>query len=205
MLGVFQQVTVQISDHEVGQLATFDLMYEGIRSALKAQIQRSIQLAERHLDNKFAVQVLKALFLVKYIKEFRATQRNLTVLMLDEFNKDMGTLNKDLTEALNLLEQQTYIQRNGEVFEFLTDEEKDVEEEIKNTDIETSAVDEHLYKIVFDSIIRLRKIRYDQNDQDYPFSRKLDDKLFGREHELSVHVISPFNEHADNEQVLTMQ
>ncbi len=205
MLGVFQQVAVQISDHEVGQLATFDLMYEGIRSALKAQIQRSIQLAERHLDNKFAVQVLKALFLVKYIKEFRATQRNLTVLMLDEFNKNMGTLNKDLTEALNLLEQQTYIQRNGEVFEFLTDEEKDVEEEIKNTDIETSAVDDHLYKIVFDSIIRLRKIRYDQNDQDYPFSRKLDDKLFGREHELSVHVISPFNEHADNEQVLTMQ
>lgn len=205
MLGVFQQVAVQISDHEVGQLATFDLMFEGIRSALKTHIQRSIQLAEKHLDNKFAVQVLKALFLVKYIKEFRATQRNLTVLMLDEFNKDMGQLNKDLTEALNLLEQQTYIQRNGEVFEFLTDEEKDVEEEIKNTDIETSAVDDHLYKIIFDTIIKLKKIRYDQNDQDYPFSRKLDDKLFGREHELTVHVISPFNEHADNEQVLTMQ
>ena len=205
MLGVFQQVAVQISDHEVGQLATFDLMYEGIRSALKAQIQRSIQLAERHLDNKFAVQVLKTLFLVKYIKEFKATQRNLMVLMLDEFNKNMELLNTELTEALNLLEQQTYIQRNGEVFEFLTDEEKDVEEEIKNTDIETSAVDDHLYKIVFDSIIKLRKIRDDQNGQDYPFSRKLDDKLSGREYELSIHVISPFNEHADNEQVLTMQ
>ncbi|CCK81023.1 BREX system P-loop protein BrxC [Desulfobacula toluolica] len=205
MLGVFQQVAVHISDYEVGRLATFDLMFEGIRSALKAQIQRSIQLAERHLDNKFAVQVLKALFLVKYIKEFRATQRNLTVLMLDEFNKDMGHLNKNLTEALNLLEQQTYIRRNGQVFEFLTDEEKDVEEEIKNTDIEASAVDDHLYKIVFDTIIKLRKIRYDQNGQDYPFSRKMDDKLFGREHELSVHVISPFNENADNEQVLKMQ
>ncbi|MCP3942933.1 MAG: BREX system P-loop protein BrxC [Desulfobacteraceae bacterium] len=205
MLGVFQQVAVQVSDHEVGQLASFDLMFEGIRSTLKAKIQRSIQLAEKHLDNKFAVKVLKALFLVKYIKEFRATQRNLTVLMLDEFNKNMEQLNSDLTCALNILEQQTYIQRNGEVFEFLTDEEKDVEEEIKNTDIEISAVNDHLYKIVFDSIIRLKKIRYDQNDQDYPFSRKMDDKLFGREYELSIHVISPFNEHADNEQVLTMQ
>ena len=205
MLGVFQQVAVQISDHEIGQLATFDLMFEGIRSALKAQIQRSIQLAERHLDNKFAVQVLKALFLVKYIKEFKATKRNLSVLMLDEFNKNMEQLNTELTEALNLLEQQTYIQRNGEVFEFLTDEEKDVEEEIKNTDIETSAVDEHLYKIVFDTIIKLRKIRYDGNGQDYPFSRKMDDKLFGREYELTIHVITPFNEHAENEQVLTMQ
>jgi hypothetical protein len=205
MLGVFQQVAVQISDHDIGQLATFDLMFEGIRSALKAQIQRSIQLAEKHLDNKFAVQVLKTLFLVKYIKEFKTTKRNLSVLMLDEFNKNMEQLNTELTEALNLLEQQTYIQRNGEVFEFLTDEEKDVEEEIKNTDIETSAVDEHLYKIVFDTIIKLRKIRYDGNGQDYPFSRKMDDKLFGREYELTIHVISPFNEHADNEQVLTMQ
>ncbi|MDA3789164.1 MAG: BREX system P-loop protein BrxC [Desulfobacula sp.] len=205
MLGVFQQVAVQISDHDIGQLATFDLMFEGIRSALKAQIQRSIQLAEKHLDNKFAVQVLKTLFLVKYIKEFKTTKRNLSVLMLDEFNKNMDQLNTELTEALNLLEQQTYIQRNGEVFEFLTDEEKDVEEEIKNTDIESSAVDEHLYKIVFDTIIKLRKIRYDVNGQDYPFSRKMDDKLFGREYELTIHVISPFNEHADNEQVLTMQ
>ena len=205
MLGVFQQVAVQISDHEVGQLATFDLMYEGIRSALKSKIQHAIQLAEKHLDNKFAVQVLKTLFLVKYIKEFKATQRNLSVLMLDEFNKNMELVNKELTQALNLLEQQTYIQRNGELFEFLTDEEKDVEEEIKNTDIETSAVDDHLCKILFESIIKLRKIRYGQNNQDYPFSKKLDDKLFGREYELSIHVISPFNEHADNEQILTMQ
>jgi hypothetical protein len=149
--------------------------------------------------------VIKTLFLVKYIKEFKTTKRNLSVLMLDEFNKNMEQLNTELTEALNLLEQQTYIQRNGEVFEFLTDEEKDVEEEIKNTDIETSAVDEHLYKIVFETIIKLRKIRYDGNGQDYPFSRKMDDKLFGREYELTIHVISPFNEHADNEQVLTMQ
>ena len=205
MLGVFQQVAVQISDHEIGQLATFDLMFEGIRNALKSQIQKSIQLAERHLDNKFAVKVLKALFLVKYIKEFRATKRNLLVLMLDEFNKDIELLDNDLTEALNLLEQQTYIQRNGEVFEFLTDEEKDVEEEIKNTDIETSAVEDHLNKIIFDTIIKHKKIRYDENSQDYPFSRKLDDKMFGREYELSIHVITPFNEHADNEQVLTMQ
>ncbi|MEA1969806.1 MAG: BREX system P-loop protein BrxC, partial [Thermodesulfobacteriota bacterium] len=205
MLGVFQEVAVQISDHEIGELATFDLMYEGIRSALKSRIQHSIQIAEQNLDNKFAVQVLKALFLVKYIKEFKATQRNLTVLMLDMFNKNMDQLKNDLTEALNILEQQTYIQRNGEFFEFLTDEEKDVEQEIKNTDIESSAVAEQLYKIVFDSIIRYKKIRYNENGQDYPFSRKLDDRLFGREYELSIHIISPFHEHADHEQFLTMQ
>jgi len=205
MLGVFQQVAIQISDHEIGQLATFDLMFEGIRSALKAHIQRSVQIAERNLDNQFAVQVLKALFLVKYIKEFKATHRNLIVLMSDEFGKDMQQLGTELTQALNILEHQTYIQRNGELYEFLTDQEKDVEEEIKNTDIEIATVAEELYKIIFDGIIKHKKIRYDENNHDYPFSRKLDDRLFGREYELTIHVISPFHEHADNEQTLTMQ
>ena len=32
---------------------------------------------------------------------------------------------------LALLENQTYIQRNGDLYEYLTDDEKDIEEEIK--------------------------------------------------------------------------
>ena len=34
MLGVFQQVAIQIGDHKIGQLATFDLMFEGIRTEI---------------------------------------------------------------------------------------------------------------------------------------------------------------------------
>ncbi len=145
------------------------------------------------------------MFLVKYVKEFKATCRNLTVLMLDAFDKDMKRLDTGLAQALNLLESQTYIQRNGEIYEFLTDEEKDIEEEIKNTDVETHVVAEALYKIVFDGIIKHKKIRYDENGSDYPFSKKLDDRLFSRQYELAIHVISPFHEHADNEMILTMQ
>ncbi|MRT18666.1 hypothetical protein F3C99_17250, partial [Vitellibacter sp. q18] len=63
MLGVFQQVAIRIADHEVGQLATFDLMFEGIRTVLKSSIQRAIIQAENHLDGPFAIQLLKTLFL----------------------------------------------------------------------------------------------------------------------------------------------
>jgi hypothetical protein len=205
MLGVFQQVAVQIRDHEVGQLATFDLMFEGIRTALKSQIQRSVLTAERHLDDPFAVKLLKALFLVKYVKEFKATLRNLTVLMLDDFDADLPALRKRVEEALNLLEQQTYIQRNGEEYEYLTDEEKDVEQEIKNTEVDNTAVSDELGRLVFDYVIKDRKIRYDENGQDYPFSRKLDDRLIGREYELTIHVVSPFHQHAGQDAVLRSQ
>ena len=205
MLGVFQQVAIQIGDHEIGQLATFDLMFEGIRTALKSNIQRAIIQAENHLDAKFPIRLLKTLFLVKYVKEFKPTVRNLCVLMLGGFNEDLPALRKRVEEALSLLEQQTYVQRNGEVYEYLTDEEKDVEQEIKNTEVDSSDVAEELEKITFDHVIKHRKIRYDQNGQDYPFSRKLDDKLYGREYELAIHVISPFHENAESESILQMQ
>lgn len=205
MLGVFQQVAIQIGNHELGQLATFDLMFEGIRTALKSTIQRAIIQAENHLDGPFAIRLLKTLFLVKYVKEFKPTLRNLCVLMLGRFNQDLPTLRKQVEEALSLLEQQTYVQRNGELYEYLTDEEKDVEQEIKNTEVESSDVAAELEKLVFDHVIKHRKIRYDENGQDYSFSRKLDDRLHGREYEMAIHVISPFHENAENESVIRMQ
>ena len=203
MLGVFQQVIMKISDNQVGELATFDLMFEGIRTALKSDIQSAILTAESNLDSTFAISVLKALFLVKYIKEFKPTVHNICVLMLNSFDKDIGQLKNEIDQALNLLESQTYIRRTGEVYEYLTNEEKDIEEEIKSTDVDTATVADHLQQIIFNTVIKNRKIRYDANGlgnqgQDYSFSNKLDDKLYGREFELSINVISPFYEHSES-------
>ncbi len=205
MLGVFQQVAINIADRETGQLATFDLMFGGIRSALKSSIQRAIIQSENHLANPFAIRLLKALFLVKYVKEFKATPRNLRILLLDDFNQELPALKKRIEEALGLLEQQTYVQRNGECYEYLTDEEKDIEQAIKNTEVDASEITGELEKIVFDRVVKERKIRYDENGQDYPFSKKLDDRLYGREYELAIHVTSPFHEHAGDEDILRMQ
>ncbi len=86
MLGVFQDVARHLAKFEVGQLATFDLMFEGLRQALKSLLHSAIGTAEKNLDNPLAVRLLKALFLVKYVREFKATPHNLTVLMLDRFD-----------------------------------------------------------------------------------------------------------------------
>jgi len=198
MLEVFQQVAIHVGGHALGQLATFDMMFEGIRSTLKANSQKAILVAEKNLGNPFALRLLKALLLVKYVREFKATQRNLCVLMLEHFDQDLTQLKRQVEEALNILEQQTYIQRNGEVYEYLTDEEKDVEQEIKHTEIETSDVNAELDKLIFDYVIKDRKLRYVEAGQDFIYSKKLDDRLLGREHELAINVITPFHEHADN-------
>jgi hypothetical protein len=202
MLGVFQEVAIQIAKKEVGELATYDLMFEGIRAALKSQIQRSILLAENELENDFAIRVLKALFLVKYVKGFNATPRNLHVLLQENFERDLPSLRKEIESALSLLEQQTYIQRNGDVYEYLTDEEKDIEQEIKNAHIDSGDTAQTLQEILFDDLIRERKIRYDETGQDFLFTRKMDDRVFGREQELAIHFVTPFSENIDRIETL---
>lgn len=204
MLGVFREVAIAIAKQPVGRLATFDLMFEGIRNALKTGIQSAIINAERQLSDDFAKRLLKALFLVKYVKGFKATPRNLAVLMLESFDEDIASLRKRIEAALNLLEQETFIQRSGDIYEYLTDDEKDIEKEIKDTEVETSDVMAELDKLVFDNVIKHRKIRHD-NGQDYAYSRKMDDRLAGREHELAIHLITPFMDGSENETVQRMQ
>lgn len=204
MLGVFRDVAIAIDNEPVGQLATFDRMFEGIRGALKSAIQSAINNAERHLGDAYAVRVLKALFLVKYVKEFKATLRNLSVLMLERFGEDVPAQRKKLEAALNLLELQTYIQRNGDLYEYLTDEEKDIEEEIKNTEVESADVIKELEALLFDGVIKQRKIRY-ENGQDYVYARKMDDRVLSREHELTIHVVTPLSDNFDNLTVQRMQ
>lgn len=204
MLGVFRDVAIAIDPEPVGQLATFDRMFEGIRGALKSAIQSAINNAERHLGDEYAVRVLKALFLVKYVKEFKATLRNLSVLMLERFGDDLPAQRKRLEAALNKLEQQTYIQRNGDLYEYLTDEEKDVEEEIKGTEVESTDILKELESLLFDGVIKQRKIRH-SNGQDYAYTRKMDDRALSREHELAIHIVTPLSDNFDNITLQRMQ
>lgn len=205
MLGVFQQVAILIGGHEPGQIATFDLMFEGIRTALKSAVQSSIINAEKQLNDKFAIKLLKSLFLVKYITAFKASVRNLCILAFDGFERDLPRLKKSVEESLALLEQQTYIQRNGDYYEFLTNEEKDIETEIKNVTVEANELNAELEKLIFDHVIKDRKIKFKDNGQDFAFSRKIDDKLIGREHELAINVITPFKSDDDREEAFRMQ
>ena len=191
MLGVVQQVTKDIGNVQVGQLATFDSMFAGIRASLKSAAQRSIDVAERNLDNDLAIRLLKALFLVKYVESFQATPRNLTVLVYDRFGLDLPALSVQVKEALTVLETQTYIQRSGNTYEYLTNEEQVIEEEIKNVDIDASEVSGRLFKILSGDVIKTGKIRYAKNGQDFPFGFKLDDQAHGSQKELAVHFISP--------------
>lgn len=192
MLGVFQEVLKNSSFQGLDGIVSFDKMFEGIRATLRTEVQNSIIVAERQLcDNHFALKVLKVLFLVKYYDNFKTTSRNVSVLMLDSMDVNPAKHHEEIEKALNLLEQQTYIQRKGEEYEFLTDAEKDIEEEIKNTPIDEIQVSQFLGELIFDGIIKDSKIKYAANKQEFEFARKIDGDSFGRDKELKIEIITP--------------
>lgn len=200
MLGVFQEVLRDIRSTDTNTLVSFDKMFEGIRSTIRGEIQNSITLAENNLvDNPLAVNVLKSLFLVKYYTNFKTTARNISVLMLTSTEVDLKKHEKDIQEALNLLENQTYIQRSGEVYEFLTDDEKDVENEIKSTDIDNQQVTQFFNEAIFDSVVGDNRIRFIDNKQDYEFTKRIDGATVGREKELIIEIITPNSENYGRE------
>ncbi|MEK8225276.1 hypothetical protein NKG05_02770 [Oerskovia sp. M15] len=141
--------------------------------------------------------MLKALFLVKYVDSFKATTRNLTVLLTERFDGDLPTLTRSVERALVDLEQKTYIQRDGTEYTYLTDEEQEIEQAIKAVEVDTSTVTDRLQKVVFDDVLKQAKIRYAKTGQDFAFNRRVDDQLFGRGgNELSIRIITPG--YADN-------
>lgn len=202
MLAVFQEVAKKLRNEEVGRLGTFDLMFDGITASLRGDIQTSVRQAERQLDDTIALRILKALFLLKWVREFKSTPRNVAILLIDRPEIDIQKHEKAVREALKFLESQSYLQRNGECYEFLTDTEKDIEVEIKNTEIDESQLSKLLADIMFADILRDPKIRYEGNGQDYVYARKLDDQLTGRDADLAVNVIT--SDHPNHGDLLTL-
>jgi len=194
MLGVFQQVAKSNAEKEEDSLVTFSQMYEGIKDVLQSNIQVDILQAHKSIDSVLAEDVLKALFLVKYVKGFNASAGNISILLLPKFDVDLATFRKLVQEALNLLENQTYIQRSaGDLYEYLTNQEKDVENEIKSTEITPAAPGELLFRFLFEETLRDSKVKLDSNNQPYEFGKKLDDNIMGREKDFYVNFITPLN------------
>lgn len=121
MLGVFQQVAKSYAEKDIDQIVSFAYMYEGIKDVLQSNIQGDILQANRSIGSELAKDTLKALFLVKYVKGFQANVSNIAILLLPNFEVNLGDFHKQIQEALNLLESQTYIQRTAnDLYEYLT-------------------------------------------------------------------------------------
>lgn len=208
MLEIFQDVSKQLKGRELFNWATFDLMFEGIRQTLNTSLVSAISVAEGHLDgNVLAVRLLKILLMVKYVRTFKATQNHLKILLIEDTDQDLTVLDRQIGEALSLLEFKTFIQRNGMKYSYLTNEEKDIEEEIKQVDISYDDLRKFLGEMVFSEIFKVNnKLRDSDTREDYQFSRMVDGVVISNKvTDLSIHIVSQEHQNYDDRSVLISQ
>jgi len=201
LLDAFQSAAKQIKDQSIGVLIPFYCFYSPIESFLEPAVKRTIdQACELNVLTGFDGKLLKTLFLIRYVDVLKSTLDNLVTLCIDQIDTDKIALRKQIEESLNRLERQMLIARNGDEFVFLTNEEKEIENEILHTDIEPSELTNKLSNLIFDGLLsRQTTYRYPVNKQDFNISR------FCNGHprdgssleDLVVKVTSPLDSHYD--------
>lgn len=195
MLALFQESAIEIKDGEEGQLVPFNIFYNAIEQFIDHTHSQVINKARKNsLLFDFDVEVLKVLFMVKYVKEIKATSKNITTLMISNINEDRLELNSKVDKSLKRLQEQTLIQKNGEIYSFLTNEEQDINREIKKQIVDSGEVLDNAANRIFAEIYPKNKYKF-SNRYNFQFNQSIDDKkINNKEFDIGMRIITPYYE-----------
>ena len=182
MLSGFQEAAQKIESKDEFALAPFYLFYDTVHTFLDSAIRRVIERAERAAADGNGleaqdVDVLKLLYLIRYVDDVKANIDNLVILMADDIRLDKINMRAQVRESLDRLMKQNYIGRVGETYNFLTDEEQDIQREIKNTPVATAEIVKYISDKIFADIYTTKKYRHGKYD--FPFDQIVDGKVVG--------------------------
>lgn len=197
MLDAFQMAAMAIAEKPLGALIPMYSFYRAVEGFLDTAVKRTIdQAGESSVLDAFDVQILRTLFMIRYVDLIKGTLDNLVTLSIEQVDEDKLALRRRIEETLQRLEKESLITRNGDEFVFLTNEERDITRKIKATEIAGSEENKALSDLIYKDLLKDKnKFRYSVNKTDYSIGRYLDGhSLEGRyEHDLRVEVISPLD------------
>lgn len=197
MLEAFQASAAEYLTRSEEILIPFDAFYETISQFLNPTITRVIIRASENpalKDDLMNLRVLKTLFMLKYIGEIPENIENLTTLLITDIHEKRSELEPKIREALRKLEKETLIQKDiqneKERYIFLTDDEQDVNREIKEIIIDDDKVRKEIGAYIFKDLYFTKKYKY-QNNYDFDFNRKIDNEEVDRQNgSIGLHIIT---------------
>ena len=182
MLSGFQEAAQKVEEKDENALVPFSRFYDTVHTFLESPIRRVIDRCQNAADNGDGleaqdVEVLKLLYLVRYIEDVKANIDNIAILMIDDIRVEKIALRASVTESLGRLLSQNYISRNGDTYAFLTDEEQDVALEIRNTPVDSAQIVRSIAETVYGEIYPAKKFKYGKYD--FSFDQYVDETLNG--------------------------
>ncbi len=210
MLALFKESAMQIMNEEPGELVPFYLFYDALEEFVehshKGVITKALAndyINPDHDETCFSVNVLKALFMIKYVKEIKANINNIASLMVTNINNDRLDLVKRVEEALKVLEKQTLIQKNNDEYVFLTNEEQDINRAILNQAIDSAEVTNKVAELIFDGLFDEKKYRHPafNNRYAFQFNQVVDDRPYkgGSGYDLTLRILTPNSDEVSDE------
>lgn len=182
MLSGFQEAAQKIENKDENALVPFYQFYDTVHTFLESAIRRVIDRCQNAADahdglEQQDVNVLKLLYLVRYIEDVKANIENIAILMIDDIHTDKIALRASITASLERLLSQNYISRNGDTYAFLTDEEQDIAIDIKNTPVDSAQIVQSISQTVYGEIYPAKKYKYGKYD--FAYDQYVDGTLKG--------------------------
>ena len=183
MLSGFQEAAQAIEDKDENALVPFSLFYNTVHTFLESAIRRVIDRCQTAADNhdgieQYDVNVLKLLYLIRYVDDIKANVDNITTLMVDDIRADKINMRKQIQESLDRLVRENYIARNGDTYTFLTDDEQDIERDIRNTPVDSATIVQSISQIIFGDLYVSKKFKYGKYD--FPYDQIIDETTIGQ-------------------------
>lgn len=216
MLAMFKESAMEYKEYEVGTIIPFYAFYGALENFLdhshRGVIIRAYEndmINPEHKEKVFAVDVLKALFMIKYVdKVVAANIDNITSLMAEGIDDDRIALKVKVGEALKVLTRQNLVQKNGDIYVFLTDEEQEINREIENQSVEMAEIINKVSEMIFEDIFTDRKYKYPAFNGRYSFSfnQIVDDRHYKptQNFDIGVHILTPASDYGTDETTLRM-
>ena len=129
--------------------------------------------------NVFDVELLKVLFMTKHLNNFKRDVENLTTLMISKVDQDRLELSKAVEKSLRALCDEALVQKNGDEYTFLTNEEQEAELRIQHYNIDPKDVVDYVAQVAFEEVIVFPNNKYRYNPRyQFSFNQLIDDKAY---------------------------
>lgn len=213
MLALFKESAVKVMNDEPGTIVPFNMFYDALEQFLdhshKGVISRALDndyLNPNHEKECFDVNVLKTLFMIKYVKEITANIENITSLMVSNVNDDRMALAQRVEDALKRLVRQTLVQKNGDIYVFLTDEEQEINRAIESQNVDSGEVIAKVSEMIFDDLYDEKKYRYPAFNGRYAFAfnQVVDDKPYkaNQNNDITLKILTPNSDERESEMTM---
>lgn len=197
MLSGFQEAAQRVEERDENALVPFWMFYDTVQTFLEGHIRRVINRAEEAAGAREGLEpedvpVLKLLFLLRWVDDVKLNVGNIVTLMTDDVRADRMALRERTQASLERLVRENYVSRNGETYQFLTDDEQEIARQIARTEVDSARIVKKIADVFYDNVFPAPKLAVGENN--FPVEEWVDETRVNQADGLTLRVMTALAE-----------